>query len=72
MFIKVINNNEDLILLIFIIKDDNSILRCMIVDINLYKNITLIINEVAYINNNLVLNWFCHFIKNVWQKHVNQ
>ena len=40
----------------FITKDVDSILHCMIVDNDFLKNITLIINEVAYINDDLVLN----------------
>ena len=44
----------------------------MIVDNNFYKNITLITNEIAYINDNFTLNWFRHFIKNVQRKRVDQ
>ena len=43
----------------------------MIVDNDLHKNITLITSEVAYINDDLVLNWFRHFIKNVQRKRVD-
>ena len=55
-FIKIINDEENSILFIFIVKNVDSILHRMIVDNNLYKNITLIISEVAYINDDLILN----------------
>ena len=55
-FIKVINDKENSILFIFIAKNLDLILRCMIVGNDLHKNIILIINEVAYINDDLVLN----------------
>ena len=71
-FIKIINDEKNLISFIFIAKNVDLILHRMIVDNDLYKNITLIINEVAYINDNLVLNWFRHFIKNVQRKRVDQ
>ena len=56
----------------FIAKDVDLILHHMIIDNDLHKNITLIINKVAYINDDFVLNWFCHFIKNVQRKRVDQ
>ena len=55
-FIKVINNEENLISFILIAKDVDLILHRMIIGNNLYKNITLIINEVAYINDDFTLN----------------
>ena len=70
-FIKIINDEENLILFMFIAKNVDLILHRMIVDNDFHKNITLIINEIAYINDDLVLNWLRHFIKNVQQKRVN-
>ena len=55
-FIKVINDKKTLILFMFIVKNVDLILYRMIVDNNLYKNIILIINKVAYINDNFILN----------------
>ena len=55
-FIKIINDEENLILFMFIAKNVDSILHRMIVGNNFYKNITLIINEIVYINDDLVLN----------------
>ena len=55
-FIKAINDKENLILCMFIAKDVDSVLHRMIVGNNFYKNITLIISEAAYINDDLVLN----------------
>ena len=55
-FIKIINDKKNLISFIFIIKNIDLILHRMTVDNNLHKNIILITNEVAYINNNLALN----------------
>ena len=71
-FIKIINDKKNSISFIFIAKDIDLILHCMIIDNDFYKNITLITSEVAYINDDLVLNWFRHFIKNVQRKRVNQ
>ena len=71
-FIKIVNDEENLISFMFIAKNFNLILHRMIVGNDLHKNITLIINEVAYINDDFVLNWFRHFIKNVQRKRVNQ
>ena len=56
----------------FIAKDVDLILHRMIVDNDFHKNITLITNEVVYINDDLALNWFCYFIKNVQRKRVDQ
>ena len=55
-FIKIINDKENSILFIFIAKDVDLILHRMTVDNDFYKNIILIISEIAYINNNLALN----------------
>ena len=55
-FIKIINDKKNLISFIFIINNIYLILHRMTVDNNLHKNIILITNEVAYINNNLALN----------------
>ena len=55
-FIKIINDKKNLISFMFIAKDIDLILHRMIVDNNLYKNITLITSEIVYINNDLVLN----------------
>ena len=56
MFIKIINNKENSILFIFIMKNVNLILHHMIINNNFHKNITLIINEIAYINDEFILN----------------
>ena len=56
----------------FIAKDVDLILHRMIVDNDFYKNIILITSEAAYINDDFVLNWFHHFIKNVQRKRVDQ
>ena len=40
----------------FIAKDIDSILHRIIVGNDLHKNITLIINEIVYINNDFILN----------------
>ena len=71
-FLKVINDEEDSISLIFIAKNVDSILQWMTVGNDLHKNIILTINEAAYINNDLVLNWLRHFTKNVQRKRVDQ
>ena len=56
MFIKIINNKENSILFIFIMKNVDLILHRMIVNNDFYKNIILIINEIAYINDDFILN----------------
>ena len=71
-FIKIINDEENSILFMFIAKNVDSILHRMIIDNDFYKNITLITSEVAYINEDFALNWFRHFIKNVQWKRVDQ
>ena len=55
-FIKIINDEKNLISLMLIAKNVDLILHHMIIDNNFYKNIILITSEAAYINNNLVLN----------------
>ena len=70
IFVEVINVVDNIILFFFIFKKF-FITYCLTVN-DFHWAITLIINETAYSNNELIINWLQHFIRNVKNKRVDE
>ena len=70
IFIEIINVVNDIILFFFIFKRSFIVHRLTVNDFHWI--ITLIINEIAYLNDKLIINWLQHFIKNVKKKWIDK
>ena len=70
IFVEIINVVDDIITSFFIFKKVFIAHRLIVNDLN--WTITLVISETTYLNNNLIINWLHHFIRNVKRKQIDQ
>ena len=70
IFVEVINVVDDIISSFLIFKKLIIVHRLIVNDF--YWIITFVINETTYLNDDLIMNWLHHFIKNVKKKRIDQ
>ena len=70
IFVKIINAVDDIISLFLIFKNFFIVYRLIVNDFHWI--IILIINEIVYLNDKLIINWLQHFIKNVKNKRIDK
>ena len=66
IFVTIMNTVDNIILFFLIFKRSFIVHRLTVNDS--YWTIILIINEITYSNDKLIINWLQHFIKNVKNK----